>query len=668
MPQLLRSLSLVLRSDGALALLNLLPCLIACLWHLAIRPGFSVVIGDYPHHPALVGFSEPERSAIGVYRRSAPEAALLIPGYSLPGVVSLVGAPAPDGTRVALSFPGSTLDIELPQNDGESSLRRCTILWPEYADAPGAVAVPIEVQLPWGAAQVQIPASLFFGAVAIPIEARTSSAPAGLHPSGLLVTRVEAAPVYGNRQAPLALVLGLAVTQCGYGLAAYRLFVWSGRRAMQLSLGIGLMLAIAALWVQTWMVADGVVFLMFVLALGSVATVAVTRMAFQRKRRSALLLGGGGLILGGMLGVWFGAMPFLGFAGSVCVGIFAYVIRLVRRKVYALALAALFCAVIYANGISFGPSEEYRLLSENPFVVTEKINYFQESVFMPLIAHYTHSTDRFSYYALSLVIAVISYGLFCLLSIRHYGETIAVIVTAMLMTGQLTTVILSWIGKPDSMTLLLTIPLLFVRSPAIMIALSTLGLTNHIAYVISGIMTLAARMAVRERIGLFHFLSVILGSFLGYLLVRMFLWYYGIEVYTRMDFILERGIEFFVETNSRHLLMNILLLFGFQWIAVIISFFVLFFMDRLFFWVSVSMIVLAFTITFFVVDFTRVFQVMMWGFFVRFIVHSYSLLNLNIDRVYTFFLVVIVVFSLVLPRLQSFHGSIFAAPFTLVFP
>lgn len=641
--------------------------MIVCLWHLAIRPGFSVVIGDYPRHPALVGFSEPEWSAIGIYRRSAPEATLLIPGYALPGVVSLVGAPAPDATRVALSFPGSTLDIELPQNDGASSQRRYTILWPEYADAPDAVVVPIEVQLPWGAAQVQMPTSLFFGAVAIPIEVRTSAAPVGPHPSGLLVTRVEAAPVYGNRQAPLALVLGLAVTQFGYGLAAYRLFVWSGRRALQLSLGIGLMLAIVALWMQTWIVADGVVFLMFVLALGSVATVAVTRMAFQRKRRSALLLGGGGLLLGGMLGVWFGAMPFLGFAGSVCVGIFAYVIRLIRRKAYALALAALFCAVIYANGISFGPSEEYRLLSENPFVVTEKINYFQESILMPLIAHYTHSTDRFSYYALSIVIAVISYVLLCLLSIRHYGETITVIVTAMLMTGQLATVILSWLGKPDSMTLLLTVPLLFVRSPASMMVLSALGLTNHIVYIISGIMTLAVRMAARERIGLIHFLSIISGSFLGYLLVRVFLWYYGIEVYTRTDFIFERGIGFFIETNSRYLLLNILLLFGFQWMAIFVSSFMLFFMDRLFFWVSISTIAFAFVITFLVVDFTRIFQIMIWSSFARFIIRSYSLLRSK-NRAYTLFLVFIIVVSIFLPRLQSFHGSIFVAPFTLVFP
>lgn len=61
------------RSDSAPALLNPLPRLIARLWHLAVCPGFSVVIGDHPHHPALIGVHALERSAVGVYRWSAPE-------------------------------------------------------------------------------------------------------------------------------------------------------------------------------------------------------------------------------------------------------------------------------------------------------------------------------------------------------------------------------------------------------------------------------------------------------------------------------------------------------------------------------------------------------------------------------------------------------------------
>lgn len=73
MPRLLRFLPAFVQSDGALALLNLLPRLIARLWHLAVRPGVSVVIGDHPHHPALIGVHAPERSAVGVCRWSVPE-------------------------------------------------------------------------------------------------------------------------------------------------------------------------------------------------------------------------------------------------------------------------------------------------------------------------------------------------------------------------------------------------------------------------------------------------------------------------------------------------------------------------------------------------------------------------------------------------------------------
>jgi hypothetical protein len=132
-----------------LALLNLSPYLIVCLWYLAIRPGFSIVVRDNPHHPALVGFHAPEQSDIGVYRWSTPDAAFLVPGYALPGAISFVGMPAPDGTRVTLPFPGSTYAVELPQNDGGALLRRSTILWPDDADIPDTVVVPVEVQSPW---------------------------------------------------------------------------------------------------------------------------------------------------------------------------------------------------------------------------------------------------------------------------------------------------------------------------------------------------------------------------------------------------------------------------------------------------------------------------------------------------------------------------------------
>ena len=128
MPRLLRCLPSFTRSDRALALLNLSPYLIVCLWYLAIRPGFSIVVRDNPHHPALVGFHAPEQSDIGVYRWSTPDTAFLVPGYALPGAISFVGMPAPDGTRVTLPFPGSTYAVELPQNDGGAPLRRSTIL------------------------------------------------------------------------------------------------------------------------------------------------------------------------------------------------------------------------------------------------------------------------------------------------------------------------------------------------------------------------------------------------------------------------------------------------------------------------------------------------------------------------------------------------------------
>ena len=80
------------------------------------------------------------------------------------------------------------------------------------------MVVPVEVQPAWGTAQVQIPASQFFGAVAISIVAHAPPMLAETLSPGVMVMQLEATPVRGSGRALLVLVLGLALTQFGYGL------------------------------------------------------------------------------------------------------------------------------------------------------------------------------------------------------------------------------------------------------------------------------------------------------------------------------------------------------------------------------------------------------------------------------------------------------------------
>ncbi|WP_041330577.1 hypothetical protein [Roseiflexus castenholzii] len=64
MPHSLQTPSPFVRSFCGAALLNLLPCLIVCLRHRALRPGLGGVVRDMPRHPAPVGFYAQEQRSI----------------------------------------------------------------------------------------------------------------------------------------------------------------------------------------------------------------------------------------------------------------------------------------------------------------------------------------------------------------------------------------------------------------------------------------------------------------------------------------------------------------------------------------------------------------------------------------------------------------------------
>lgn len=636
-PRLSQSLASFARSGGAAALLNLLPCLIVCLWHLAIRPGFSIVIRDHLHHPALIGFHEPELSAIGVYRWSMPDAALLVPGYALPGVLSFVGVPAPDGTRVILPFPGTAFEVELPHNDGEMPLRRYAILWPERAALPGAVVVPIKAHVPL-----------------VSVEER---------PLGLLVRQLEAFPVKGSGQAPASLLIGLVAVQLGYGITAHRLFNRSVRQSLIMSLGIGLAFATASL-VVAWFTLP---ILMF--TLGLAATVASLRMAWQKRWQFGLIVIAF-LALSGVVSFLFDSRSFFSAVWAVFAGLVAYLLMYTERKIYLTAVILLCGITIFVNGVGLLPSEHFQKLAQNPFILRydiEKENYWQENVLLPLISYYTRSNDRFGFNALCFLLNIMSYALLLLLSIRRYGEIPALLTTATIVTGQLTTITFSWIGMPDSLTILLTVPLLFIQSPLLIGFLSFLGSTNHLVYLIAGFIIIVARRVSSEKIGFIHLIALLVGSSLGYLCVRLFLFYHNITIVSRVDVIVNMGFDALFDFYFGKFFWNFFLFFGVQWLVLVASFAMFFLEDKRFYLTSALIVVASLFITFFFGDTTRVFQLITWGFFAQLLYHSCVLAEKSrYGRAYIYVMIIVIVLSVILPRFYSFAGSIYATPYTRV--
>jgi hypothetical protein len=81
------------------------------------------------------------------YRWSRPNAHLLLPARTLPGVVELRGTPPPDGTQIVLDM-GGQLQAALPTSSGEAVIRHYRLLWPAQSDGMGWARLHIRAEVP----------------------------------------------------------------------------------------------------------------------------------------------------------------------------------------------------------------------------------------------------------------------------------------------------------------------------------------------------------------------------------------------------------------------------------------------------------------------------------------------------------------------------------------
>src|SRR5437763_1023392 len=85
--------------------------------------------------------------------------------------------------------------------------------------------------------------------------------------------------------------------------------------------------------------------------------------------------------------------------------------NLTRREI-SLSLICLFFLVVFINGLSTAPHDDYLRLSQNPFITRTDIfyeNYFQESVLWPVIAFYLGLSSRLPYVLFCLFILMTAY-------------------------------------------------------------------------------------------------------------------------------------------------------------------------------------------------------------------------------------------------------------------
>jgi hypothetical protein len=288
----------------------------------------------------------------------------------------------------------------------------------------------------------------------------------------------------------------------------------------------------------------------------------------------------------------------------------------IARRHFGLSLVALLVFIIAYNGLGVMPHEPYRLTAQNPFerVEAHRENTFQESPLLPLVAYFSRLTSAFSFNALCLAIVILAYVIYAVQARKGMGSVGALLLLCLLAAHPVTLVLLSWLGTPDCITFLLTVFLLFFRSPAVIGAISLLGAFNHpMMLLIAPVVLLLRRLSREDEIGYLQFAAAGMGLVLGSLAVRGFLDVNHIDTYSRLDFLMSRSLASWVRHNLSNLPMALFSLHNLVWFALVACAVLFFRRNRAYFCLLFVAQVVMYGVTFFNVDTTRVFTLLAWA-------------------------------------------------------
>jgi hypothetical protein len=352
--------------------------------------------------------------------------------------------------------------------------------------------------------------------------------------------------------------------------------------------------------------------------------------------------------------------------------IYEKVQELGKQKFWFLLLILLFVIVTLINGVGIVPEEPYQRLSQNPFITRTDIhfnNYWQETVLLPIVAYYLDLTGTITFNLLTFAMIVGAYASFAWLTFRRWGTIVALISTGLLITSPMTTILLSWLGTPDGLTVALTVPILFTNSSILIFLLAILGTANHPAFMIAIMEILVLRWTARDKINIKQFISAAVGIVIGYSIVKLFLSTYDIDVVSRFDFMQLKTISEWISMNMENLPSSLFSLFNIHWLILPLSMIMFFKRDRWFFSLVFFILLLNYGIVFFTLDTTRVFSLISWAVLFICIFHSYNLAILEdgskviYQKQYLQALVLIGIVSFFTPRYFAWAGEIHAAPF-----
>jgi hypothetical protein len=338
-----------------------------------------------------------------------------------------------------------------------------------------------------------------------------------------------------------------------------------------------------------------------------------------------------------------------------------------RFQYWGVIVILLIFTVLY-NGAGLMPYDLYQKLSINPFmsrVDLNPYNYFQESIFLPVLANYLGLTSRIKFTLLCTALSIAGYIVFAYNARKTSGALNPIPVFALVLSSPITTILFSWIGSPDSITFLITSILLFSNSTILLFLLGIIGALNHPIIIFSAVPLLILRLlAQNDNISIKGIVLFVSGSAIGLLLVTLFLGINHISVVSRVDFTLQQSLRILPQVNLYKFPAVIYSLNGSLWMLILLIFSRTWKNRRYYRFYMLAMAG-AYGITFFALDTTRVFALMSWGMTMHLTTNSFKAAEDPDGTNQTIFPMVplICLVGLLIPKYFLWQGTVVFTPF-----
>jgi hypothetical protein len=278
------------------------------------------------------------------------------------------------------------------------------------------------------------------------------------------------------------------------------------------------------------------------------------------------------------------------------------------------------------QGLWIAQDKVYLRLARNPWTMRTdmpKVNYFQESVVLPVLANVTGMTTNIRYHALCVSILAIGLVAFIIYMRREGNALYALLFWLLLLAHPVLNVLFNWIGLPDCVTFALMVFLLFTRSPVAILFLFLIGVLNHQVFIYSGLSLLIVRYCSRtDGLSIRHGVCALTGIILGIITLHSFLWLNGIAINSsRYDCAMSWQLGDLVQRNFVVLQMLLFSFHGMVWLAGILALWSVKH-DRVYALGFIASQIIAYGISFFTSDSTRIFCLLAWAPMIHLLRHA----------------------------------------------